>query len=71
MEVHHGDVLEFDMEKLCDPHVERKAWEEGKNRLMERFLKRKHYTKKLTFTEVTINGYSLLCPNNVSHFPHI
>ena len=30
LEVHHGDVLEFDIKKLCDPHVDRKAWEEGK-----------------------------------------
>lgn len=51
MEVHHGDVLEFDIEKLCDPHVDRKAWEEGKNRLMEKFLKRKHYTKKLSYNQ--------------------
>lgn len=43
LEVHHGDVLEFDIKKLCDPHVDRKAWEEGKKRLVGKFQKKKNY----------------------------
>ena len=30
LEIHHGDVLEFDVEKACEPYVEEtKQWEDG------------------------------------------
>lgn len=30
VEIHHGDVLDFDVEKVCGPHVEEtQQWENG------------------------------------------
>lgn len=28
MEIHHGDALQFDIERHCSPHIERKEWSE-------------------------------------------
>ena len=67
MEVHHGDVLEFDIKKLCDPHVDRKAWEEGKKRLMGKFQKKKNTPEVLTFTRLVKVTYFVV--SNVSHYP--
>jgi len=35
LEVHHGDALDFDMEKLCGPYVDRRAWEDGENIIIQ------------------------------------